>query len=357
MRPAPQPTLIPAEFCAECVLRDGCAERDSVYARGRSASVGRTVDLRDPFTLDQWLSWADHAFEPVRAAPTITLPRYFVTAPRGVPASAIRSLTSEVIGFTLGDFGVHARAAERGRRAFHAHVGTDHRRVIVLGADPDRAGIRAWQRWPRARGLIERHRPDLVVGSDLSFYENDEPATRMTTFFAHTRMYADLVNRGIAAMPPFGWVFPSDIDRFVAWVADARVPGAFLDLQNRTGDASFGEVLRDLRGFRGRLPADFTWIVKGVQVVARWRALTEVLGTVTFTSSGPWEEARNRKVFEPYTLMPYATTDEPEVAFAESVHAFEITAAALGARPRLRALPQQLTMRLPAEPRRKPARS
>lgn len=297
-------------------------------------------------TLEQWLTWADHAYVPSAAARPIVLPRHFPTLPRAVPASAIRALDSETIGFTLNDFGTHARAAERRSRRFRAYVGADERRVIVLGADPDRAGVLSWRRWPRARALIERHRPDLVVGPDLSFYENDEPATRMTHGFAHTRMYADLVNRGIAALPPFGWVFPSDIDRFVEWVAVARVPGAFLDLQNRTGDSSFVDVVRDLRGFRGRLPDDFIWLIKGVQVVARWRALADVLGTVTFTSSGPWEEARNKKVFEPYTLALYATTDDPEVAFIENVRALAVTAETLGARPRPRALPQQLTIRL-----------
>lgn len=357
MRPRPEPTLFGAEFCASCPLRDPCEERDSAYACGHAMSVGRTVDVRDMPTLDQWLSWADHPYVPSQSVPAIVLPRYFVTAPRGVPPAAIRALESDTVGFTLNDFGTHARAAQRAGRSFRAHVGADHRRVVVLGADPDRAGIRSWQRWPRARALIEAHRPDLVVGPDLSFYEEDEPATRITHAFAHTRMYADLVNRGIAALPPFGWVFPSDIDRFAEWVATAHVPGAFLDLQNRTGESSFRMVVNDLRGFQGRLPADFIWLIKGVQVVARWRTLAEVLGIVTFTSSGPWEEARNGKVFEPHTLTLYATDEEPEVAFVENVRALEATAENIGARSRPRALPQQMTIRLIPDRTRRRART
>ena len=349
MRPSPQPALLAAPLCASCLLRDRCPAHASAEACGESVDVGRTVDVRRVATLDQWLDWTDRMCIPSTSAASISLPPYVVTAPRGVPAVAMRALDADAVAFTLSDFASHARGAERRGVTFRAHVGADRRRVFVLGADPDRAAVRAWQRWPSVRDRIERHRPDLVVGPDLGFYEDDQPATRIVHAFAHARMYADLVERGIASLPPFGWVFPSDIDRFVEWVAAARVPGAFLDLQNRTGDSSFAGALRDLRGFRGRLPTDFVWLIKGVQVVQRWRALAEVLGVVCFTSSGPWEEARNGRAFEPYTLTLYATDDEPELAFVESVCALSVTAETLREGPRPRALPQQLTIRLAPE--------
>src|SRR5688572_13374628 len=147
MRARPEPTLLTAEFCDSCALRDRCDERDSAHACGQSASRGRTVDVREIATFEQWLNWADAAIVPSREAAPVVLPPYFPTLPRGVPARAVRALEIGTIGFTLGDFGTHARRAEKRGVLFRQLVGANERRVVVLGADPDRSGIRAWQRW------------------------------------------------------------------------------------------------------------------------------------------------------------------------------------------------------------------
>jgi hypothetical protein len=349
LRAAPGPSLLPGEFCGPCPL--ACAERDTAASCSHSSAAGRTVDVRNPGLFEQWLNWSDRAFVPKARVEPPDMPPYMPVLTRGVPASAVRALTVGTVAFTWRDFRALAHTAERRRVDVRALIGSGERRVVVLGADPDRVCVRSWQEWREVRGLLVRHRPDLVVGPDLGFYELDEPATRIIHHFAHTRMYASLIDDGVAALPPIGWVFPSDIDRFVEWVEAANVRGAFLDLQHRTRDSSFERALNDLRGFRRRLPPDFLWIVKGTQVVARWSALREVLGSVTVTSSGPWQEATNHKVFEPYTLERVATDLEPEIAFVESVGALAITAESLGRPRRPRTLPEQLRIGIVPETR------
>lgn len=343
-RPGPQLALLPGEFCGPCPLT--CAERDTGDACSQAAAAGRTVDVRDAGLFEQWMSWSDHAYVPSARIEPPALPSYVPVLTRSVPAAAVRMLTVSTIGFTWRDFRALAHSAERRGISFRELIGSGTRRILVLGADPDDVCVRSWQEWHAVRGLLVAHKPDLVVGPDLGLYERDEPATRIIHHFAHTRMYADLIDDGVAALPPVGWVFPSDVDRFVEWVYAADVRGAFLDLQHRSGDRSFEQALEDLRGFRRRLPADFRWIIKGTQVAARWAALRELLGPVTFTSSGAWHEARNQKVFEAHTLARLATQLDPVVAFVESVGALAATAEALIPRPPARSIPEQLPIEL-----------
>jgi hypothetical protein len=62
------------------------------------------------------------------------------------------------------------------------------------------------------------------------------------------------VKLGLAALVPFGWVYQSDVSRFVAWAREFDVPGAFLDLQRRTTTSAFDALVADLRTTSRRVP-------------------------------------------------------------------------------------------------------
>jgi hypothetical protein len=64
------------------------------------------------------------------------------------------------------------------------------------------------------------------------------------------------------------------------------------------------------------------------------RVLHDILGDVRFTSAGPWQEARNQRIFVAGSLVKERTTLSVAEAFAQSVVA--MTAAAQALRPSAR---------------------
>lgn len=324
MRSPASLALFPGPFCAPCPI-ERCAERDTGAA---CDDAGIELPIVHPGVPDVFDQWFDLAPRPVACSERIEppgLPPYVTVLPREA-RSAARQLPSTAVAFTLADYLVLINRAERLGTTVREMIGSGARRLVVIGADPDRVCLRHWYEWPNVREHLQRHAADLVVGPDLGFYERDQPATRMFAFNAHTVMYRDLVARGIPALPPIGWVYPRDVDRFVAWANENKVPGAFLDLQNRRG-RSFDTTVADLASFADRLPPAFLWVIGGVQRAGSWSALQRTLGNARFTSSGPWHYARNNYVVEPGTLRVLPTDLPVDGALAASVEALTEVAA------------------------------
>lgn len=296
MLPVPQPTLFEGPFCAPCPLP--CAERNTDAACDHTGPAILDVHPGVPDVFEQWVAWSAKPAAPSRAPELPPLPAYMAIIPREAVPAAVPVTTGPLV-FTLRDFFAVAGRAEHRGISVRELLGARGRRIVVLGAEPDPFVLRCWQRWPEVRDRLVRHAPDLIIGPDLGFYANDQPASRILSANAHTVMYRDVVERGIAALPPIGWTRMTDIDRFAAWCSEFEVPGAFLDLQRRTAPSAFDAVVDDLRSFRDRFAPGFFWIVNGVQIRERWEVLQAALGTVRFTSSGAWHYARNGYVLDP----------------------------------------------------------
>jgi len=294
MRPAAQPALIAGEFCAPCLLP--CVERDTGDActSGRGARYG--VHPANPEVFWPWLEWASGPAPVADARPLPQLPAHIAVMKKELTAADVRELPSTAIGFTISEFLGVASRAERAGTTVREVLGASGRRIIVIGADEDETNVVRWQDWGRVRARLVRHTPDLIVPPDLSIYDDEEPATAMAHFFAHTTMTADISREGIPSVAPFGYARASDIERFAAWANENEVRGAFLDLQNRQPEKVL-EIVDDLRRVRHLFPMPFTWIVHGLAQPPLWRALHEALGAVVFSGSGAWEEARLRRRF------------------------------------------------------------
>lgn len=324
-----QPTLLPAEFCDGCPLED-CVERDTDAACRSGRLQESELHPGNWSVFEQRIAWAPSAVG-IRARLALpALPPYVTRVPREVDPSALASLPTTAVAISLRDFMLltHAHGAGPSLRE-RLRLGV--RKLVVIGADPDRVCDAHWEDWPTVLSRLTNDPPDLVVGPDLSFYQDDPPARLRLNFNSHTVMYTGLVKLGLAALVPFGWVYQSDVSRFVAWAREFDVPGAFLDLQRRTTTSAFDALAADLRTTSRRVPPGFTWLVNGVQRPARMRVLHDILGDVRFTSAGPWQEARNQRIFIVDSLAKERTTLNVTEAFAQSVVA--MTAAAQKFRP------------------------
>jgi hypothetical protein len=326
-----QPTLFPAEFCDGCPLT-ACDERETDAACRTAASPQNDLHPGNWGVFEQRMLWAPGVAAIPHRVPLPELPAYITRVPREVGAQAVAALPASAVAISLHDFMLLTHAIGDGR-SVRERLGLGVRQLVVIGADNDRVCDAHWQNWTEVVRRLFDQAPDLVVGPDLSFYESDNPAMRALAFHSHTAMYATLTKSGLAALVPFGWVYPSDVRRFVAWAKQFDVPGAFLDLQRRTPQAAFDQVISDLRAMRHRFPAGFSWLVNGVQRPKRIQMLRDVLGDVRFTSAGPWHEARNHNTFAPHSLAREPTAMNVSDAFSSSVAAMTTFAQASRRRP------------------------
>jgi hypothetical protein len=325
MRPAPQPALFAGEYCAPCPLP--CVERDTGDACTPGGGARYGVHPANPDVLWQWLDWAPEPASVSIARSLPPLPAHISVMKKEITAAQVRDLPSTAIGFTITEFlGVASRAERRGT-SVRALLGASGRRIVVIGADEDGTNVGRWQDWGEARERLVRHAPDLVVPPDLSIYDDEDPAPAIVHFFAHTTMHATLVAEGLCSLPPFGYARVSDIERFAAWACEQRVPGAFLDLQNRK-EPKILEIADDLRQYRHLFPSSFMWLVNGCAQPRLWRELHEALGSTIFSGLGAWEEARigNRVVAHDDQLI-LEPTDTPFAArLAANVETLRIAA-------------------------------
>lgn len=323
-----QLVLIPPEHCPPCPLVEECVEKHT-DAACTSVAQENAIHPANWSVFEQRFAWAPYPVGTRESVTLPTLPAYFTRVPQ-LAGNVIAEVPSGAVCISLRDFMLLTNKGANVREVLK--VG--ERTFVVIGADPDRVCDRYWRQWPEVRKRLVAQPPDLVVPPDLAFYQRDLPAVRLLNSNAHSIMYVNLVERGIPCVPPFGWVYPSDVERFFAWADEFKVPGAFLDLQRRTPASSFDGVVEDLRSFRHRIPDGFLWLVNGVQIPERMRVLHKILGNVRFTSAGPWQHARGQRVFLPETLKVEKTTLSATDAFAQSVLA--ITAAAEASRPRVK---------------------
>lgn len=294
MRPTGQPTLFGGEHCGGCLLP--CSERDTDEACTTRRGARYGVHPCEPDVIWQWLDWAPAPGRVPHVLPLPLLPGYIPVLKKEITSEDMRILPSAAIAFTTTAFLAIARRAERAGVGVRDLLGARGRRIVVIGADEDATNRSRWQDWPAVRGRLVRGRPDLLAPLDLSIYDDEEPATAIVHFFAHTTMTADVVREGIPSVAPFGFARASDIERFAAWANENEVRGAFLDLQNRQPEKVM-DIADDLGRYRHLFPTPFTWIVHGLAQPPLWRALHDALVTVTFSGSGAWEEARLRRRF------------------------------------------------------------
>jgi hypothetical protein len=283
-----------------------------------------------PANLDvfwQWLDWAPGPATVATARPLPQLPAYIAVMKKELTAVQVRELPSTAIGFTISEFLAVALRAERFGTTVREYLGASGRRIVVIGADEDRTNRSRWEDWGEVRDRLARHAPDLVVGPDLSIYDDEEPATAMLHFFTHTAMHASLAAAGLCSLPPLGYARASDIERFATWACEQRVPGVFLDLQNRK-EQKILEIADDLRRYRHLFPSSFTWLVNGCAQPKLWRELHEALGVTVFSGLGAWEEARvgNRLVAHGDVLVPEPTDAPFIVRLAVNVETLRIAA-------------------------------
>ena len=318
------PVLFPGEFCGVCPLTQ-CAEANTDAACSGGRRNQNTIHPGNWSVLEQRIAWAPTAVGILGDMDVPPLPAYMPRVPREVDPAALETLPTTAVALSLHDFMLlTSRKADAAPLRDHLRLG--RRALVVIGADHDRTCDAYWCNWKTVARRLADNPPDLIVGPDLSFYEEDSAAARLVNFNSHTAMYVDLVKLGLPTLVPFGWVYRSDVDRFVAWATEWSVPGAFVDLQRRTPVSAFHAVVRDLAAMADRFPPGFTWLVNGVQRPERMRMLHKVLGDVRFTSAGPWQKARSGHVFAADSLQVQPTGLSVADAFSQSVRA--MTAAA-----------------------------
>lgn len=329
MRPTGQPVLsFAASLCDGCAITQ-CAERMTDAACDERHPRTAVVDVTEPDRLGQFISLADGPVAIASPAPVPTIPPYTAVLPaRPQVLAVLPTLPARSIGFKFSDYLQLARAADRAGTTVRDNLGIGDRRIVVVGSDAHRKCISYFYRWPQLLPLIERHPPDLLVPPDLGVYEADKPIVRYLHHFAGQRMYRDLAERGIGALPPFGWRMMSDIRLVAGWVRVYEIPGLFIDAQGWQ-QRGLDELLDDVAAVRGLFPERFSWLVNGTVRLETWRQMRTVLGNVRITSGGVFHEGRNNKVFS-YDgaggLRRIRSAVPVGEAIAQSIHALSAAA-------------------------------
>jgi hypothetical protein len=152
--------------------------------------------------------------------------------------------------------------------------------------------------WTNRRALIPELAAqgwDLVLSPNFSMYGNQPRAEHLLSFRRNLAIAVEMAAAGIAAVPNIYWFRLEDLDRYLAWLDDARPPAIAINLQTfRTAGDWEQMALPGLTYLALSMPADVAVIVTGSSRAERIGALLELFGPrMHLVSQNPQAYARH----------------------------------------------------------------
>jgi hypothetical protein len=152
--------------------------------------------------------------------------------------------------------------------------------------------------WTNRRQLIPElaaQRWDLVLSPNFSMYGNQPRAEHLLSFRRNMAIAVEMAEAGIPAVPNVYWFRLEDLDRYLAWLDDARPAAIAMNLQTfRTAGDWEQMALPGLTYLAMSMPADVAVIVTGSSRAERIGALLELFGPrLHLVSQNPQAYARH----------------------------------------------------------------
>ncbi|HVL27550.1 MAG TPA: DUF4417 domain-containing protein [Acidimicrobiales bacterium] len=152
--------------------------------------------------------------------------------------------------------------------------------------------------WTNRRALIPEvaaQRWDLVLAPNFSMYGNQPRAEHLLSFRRNLAIAVEMAEAGIAAVPNVYWFRLEDLDRYLAWLADAPPAAIAMNLQTFRTAGDWEEMaLPGLTYLAMSMPADVAVIVTGSSRAERIAALLELFGSrLHLVSQNPQAYARH----------------------------------------------------------------
>jgi hypothetical protein len=296
-----QADLFTSAYCDSCPARGECGARHTQLG---CSEFGPPDDTVLHFLGADWLErYVEvNTFEfnvTAHPADLPKLPDYIpIIRPNGNMAD-LSSVQTPAVAVPLSHVERLARRVRRSGRSLRQMLGmSKDQLIIVLGFEHDRYLETIWPESRRARLVraIAALDPDMAVAWNYSVWHRHASgwlyprAEQLYNLKRSLKIYAELQENGVPAVPHIYWGVPRDIDRWCEWLGrNPSVALASIDLQTLDSTKSWRRALDYLSKFRQALGGRHLHLLfSGTCSVSRVLALKRVWPDSSLANQGAY---------------------------------------------------------------------